>query len=159
MKRQQGISTMAAVVIAALVAGGGVGAVAWQQHQQLVQTRTQLAETQAQLQTATSSLNAARTQLATMKKELDEQKLALDQVRAERDSAKVLLDAEKQYGERIRAELTLAREQLAFMRSRQTPTYARPQAIQPQIIRVVPAPGGSAIGAARIAPAPAQAPQ
>ena len=55
---------MAAVVITALVAGGGVGAVAWQQHQQLAQTRTQLAETQAQLQTATSSLNAARTQLA-----------------------------------------------------------------------------------------------
>jgi len=159
MKTQQGISTMAAVVLTAVVAGGAAGALAWRQHQQLVQARGQLAETQAQLQTATASLNAARTQLAALRTELDEQKMALDQTRAERDSAKVLLEAEKQYGERIRAELTLAREQLAFVRARQAPAYAAPRALEPQIIRVVPAQGGRAVGAARMAPAPAQAPR
>ena len=150
---------MAAVLLGAVVAGGGAGAVAFHQHRQLVQARSQLAQTQAQLQTTTASLDAARTQLTAVRKELDDQKLALDQARAERDSAKVLLEAEKQYGERIRAELTLAREQLAYVRARQTPAYAAPRPIQPQIIRVMPVQGGAAIGAARMAPAPAQPPQ
>ena len=136
-KTQAGISTIGAAIIAAVVAGGGAGAVAWQQHQQLAHVRGELAESQVALQTANASANAARTQLAAVRKELDEQKMAFEQVRADRDSARVLLEAEKQHGERLRGELTLAKDQLAFMRTRQMPAY--PTTVQPQILRVAPA--------------------
>jgi hypothetical protein len=148
MKKQIGISTVGAALITALCVGGGAGAFLWQQHQNLQRARGELAESQAALQTATASANAARTQLNAIRKELDEQTMAFDQARAERDSAKVLLEAEKQHGERVRAELTLALEQLAFMRTRQ-PSYATPQVVQPRILRVAPASSRpQAIGAA-----------
>ena len=155
MKRETGISTVGAVLITAVDVGGGVGAFAFYQHQQLLQVRGELAQTQAQLQTTTASLNAARTQMAALQKEFDEQKIAFDQARTERDSAKALLEAEKQHSERIRAELTVAREMLASLRAR--PAFAAPQLVRPPPMRVVPAPGGSAIGApmqAQPAPAP-----
>jgi hypothetical protein len=136
-KTQAGISAIGAAVIAAVVAGGGAGAVAWQQHQQLTRVRGELAESQVAVQTANASANAARTQLAAVRKELDEQKMAFEQVRAELNSARVLFEAEKQHGERLRAELTLAKEQLAFMRTRQMPAY--PSAAEPRVIRVAPA--------------------
>jgi hypothetical protein len=136
-RTQAGISTIGAAIIAAVVAGGGAGAVAWQQHQQLVRVRGELAESQVALQTANASANAARTQLAAVRKDLDEQKMALEQVRAELNSARVLFEAEKQHGERLRAELTLTKEQLAFMRTRQMPSY--PTMVRPQILRVEPA--------------------
>ncbi|HUQ73945.1 MAG TPA: hypothetical protein VM183_04400 [Burkholderiales bacterium] len=148
MKRQAGISTIGAAIIAAVVAGGGAGAVAWQQHQQLVQVRGELAESQAALQTAVASANAARNQLIVVRKELDEQKMAAEQLRAELNSARVLFEAEKQHGERLRAELTLAKEQLAFMRTRQLAPVAAPTLVRPQILRVERAgSGGQAYGA------------
>ena len=156
MNRQIGISSIGAALLAAVVAGGGAGAYAWHQHQGLVQARGELTRARADLQTATASLGAARTQLETVRKELDDQKSALDQARAERDSAKVLFEAEKQRGERLQADLTLAREQLAYMRTRQAPAFAAPQLVQPQILRVMPAQGGRAIGRASPAPAPLQ---
>ena len=146
MKRTQGISTVGAALVSAVVVGGGAGAFAWHQHQNLMQARGELTETRAQLQGAQASAATARKQLDAIRKELDEQKIALDAARMERDSAKVLLEAEKQHGERIRAELTQAREQLALVRGRQMPAYAAPRPVQPQVIRVVPSavlPGGS----------------
>ena len=151
MKKQAGISTVGAVLITAVVVGGGAGAFAWMQQQKLVQARGELAETRVQLETANAAANAARTQLAAARKELDEQKAAFDLARAERDSARNLLEAEKQHNERIRAELTMAREQIAMLSRRPTAAGypAGPQLAQPQIIRVAPAStrGGQAYGA------------
>src|SRR3954470_24108238 len=96
------------------LAGVALAAFAVWQFQELMHVRWQLAESQAQIQTANASASAARTQLDAIRKELDERKLDFDQMRAERDSAKVLLEAEKQHTERIHAELNLAREQLAL---------------------------------------------
>jgi hypothetical protein len=83
--------------------------------------------------------------LNAIRKELDERKLDFDQLRAERDSAKNLLEAERQHGERIRAELTLAREQLAMA---QRARLVTPQLVQPRAVRIAPAPRGSAVGVA-----------
>ena len=124
-------------LIAVLVVGAGAGAFAWFQHQDLVHLRGELAETKVQLATAVASANTARTQLAAMQKEFDEQKAAFDLARAERDSAKNLLEAEKQHNERIRAELTLARQQIVMLSQR--PAYAAPSVVQPRIMRVEPA--------------------
>ena len=145
MKKQRGISTVAAALATAGVVGGGAAAFAGWQYQNLMHVRGELAETKVQLETANASANAARTQLIAIRKEMDEQKLAFDQIRAERDSARNLLEAEKQHGERVRAELTLAREQVAMLSRR--PTYAAPQVVQPQVMRVAPASTrGQAIG-------------
>ena len=147
MKKQTGMSTVAAALITAGVVGGGAGAFAFWQHQSLVHVRGEQAETKLQLETANKSLDAARTQLIGIRKELDEQKIAFDQVRAERDSAKSLLEVEKQYSERARAELMAAREQIAMLSRR--PAYAAPQLVQPQVLRVAPASTrGQAVGVA-----------
>jgi septal ring factor EnvC (AmiA/AmiB activator) len=128
------------------LAGVALAAFAVWQFQELMHVRWQLAESQAQIQTANASASAARTQLDAIRKELDERKLDFDQMRAERDSAKVLLEAEKQHTERIHAELNLAREQLAlFARARSEPAP-----------RAVAAPGSR--GRAIAAPMPALAP-
>jgi len=137
MNRQAGMTTVGVALITAVVVGGGAGAFAWMQQQKLEQARGELAEAKGQLATAVASANAARTQLAAVKKELDEQKAAFDLARAERDSAKNLLEAEKQHNERIRAELTLARQQIVMLSQR--PTYAAPSVVQPRIMRVEPA--------------------
>ena len=154
MSKQAGISTVGVALITAVVVGGGAGAFAWMQQQKLEQVRGELGETKVQLDAANKSANAARAQAAAARKELDELKLSMDQLRAERDSAKALLEAEKQYSERARAELAVAREQIVMLSRR--PAYATPQVMQPQILRIAPAPhSGSAISRSQAAPAPA----
>jgi septal ring factor EnvC (AmiA/AmiB activator) len=132
------MSSVGAALITAAVVGGGSGVLGWYQHQSLLHVRADLAETRAQLQTANASANAARTQLLGVRRESDEQKIALDQLRAERDSARNLLEAEKQHGERLRAELNATREQLASL-ARSRPVYPQVRAVEPQILRVAPA--------------------
>jgi chromosome segregation ATPase len=141
MNKQKGISTVAAALITAGVVGGGAGALALYQQINLMHTRSELAEAQAQLQTANASANAARTQLNAIRKEMDEQKLDFDQARAERDSVKALLEAEKQHAERVHAELTLAREQLAAFETARSAPPAQPQLVRSRAARVQPVPG------------------
>jgi hypothetical protein len=157
MKKQKGMSTVGAALIAAGLAGGAMAALALWQYQGLLHVRAELAEAQSQIQTANASAKAARMQLDAVRKELDERKLDLDQMRAERDSARTLLEAERQHTERIHTELNLAREQLAVLSRRPSGApYPAPQVVRPQVIRIAPASGGGAIGHGVMAPPPAE---
>jgi hypothetical protein len=86
----------------------------------------------------------AKERAAELAKELDEQKLMLVGLRSERDSAKLLLAAEKTHGERVRAELALAQQQIAYLRARAgVPAQFAPPTLAPQrpmVIQAVPAP-------------------
>lgn len=142
-------SIMVAVTLIALAAAGGSGYVAWQKHAELQRANAELASTRALLAKATADLGAARQQAATLEKDLVEQRAAAEEMRAERDSARNLLAAEAEQGNRLRADLQLMKEQLAFMRARPGPAqFAPPSAVrpsQPMVVRA--APGGRAVGA------------
>jgi uncharacterized protein HemX len=136
---------MKAIIVAIIACGaaGAAGFYAWQQKQELDRTASELATTRATLTRANDELRKARETLARVVQELQEQQAAAEKMRSERDSAVTFLIQEKAYGERLRAELTLAQKQLAFVRTRQSlapiapPTVVQPR---PMVIRALPAP-------------------
>ncbi len=137
MKRQSGISTAGiALVVVALGAAGG-GAFAWQQHQELARARIELASTKSALDQASADARTAKADAATARKEVEDQKAALQQARSDAESAKTFMESEKAHAARLQAELTLAREQIAFMRARAQPAqYSQPSIVQPRPIAV-----------------------
>ena len=162
MKRQSGISTAAVALVLVLVGAGAGGYFGWQQHRELVDTKADLGLTKLALNKASADARTAKADAAAARQELESQKAALQQALSEAELAKAGRDMEKARSERLQADLTLAREQIAFMRTRggamvlpqQPPMIVRPvpsriEAIQVQ--RSTP----QAVGAG----APARAPQ
>jgi uncharacterized protein HemX len=130
------------VALIALAAAGAGGLYGWQQKRELDRNASEFAATRAALAKATAELRSARELLAKATSELQEQQASAEKMRSERDEAVGFLQQEKAHGERLRAELTLAQQQLAFVRTRQS-QFAPPSVVQPQqpmIIRAIPAP-------------------
>jgi hypothetical protein len=142
------------VVIAAVAAAG----LAWQRTQALEEAQAALASANSLLQKTRSELRSVTAEVAPLRKESAEQKATIEQQRVELASAKSFLDAERASTIRVREELTLAKEQIAFMaRSRATqsaPPFALPMPVRPPpaVIRAAPSGSGAAVGA----PAPAR---
>lgn len=135
-----------AIVVLALAVGGYFG---WQQHQELRRTKVDLAGTQAALEKASADANAARTDAAAARKAVEDQKAELQQAKNDAEAAGKFLEMEKAHSARLQQELTLAREQVAYMQSRSAGVVGRPYAIQPRIeaIRIAPsAIQGRAVG-------------
>jgi uncharacterized protein HemX len=159
MKKQQGASTAAIALVIVLVGAAGGGYYAWQQQRELMRARSELAEAKSALDKAAADARAAKTQADAARKELDEQKATLAQLKTKRDAAVAFLETEKAHAARIQADLTLAREQMAFLRSRSAPAAYSPPRLAPQPMPV-PVLGnrGVARSAARAAqPAPIDA--
>ncbi len=146
-----------AIVVLAAAVGGYFG---WQQHQELLRTKGELASTQATLEKASAEANAARTEAAAARKAVEDQKAELQQAKSDAEAAGKFLEMEKVHSARLQQELTLAREQIAYMsaRSSGSPRYPAgmvPMPVQPRIeaIRIAPSSiQGRAVGA----PAPAR---
>lgn len=134
------------VALVGLAAAAGAGYYGWKQKQELDRTSAELTNTRSALSRATGELTKARETLVEVAKELEQQHAANEKLKGERDAAAAFLMQEKAYGERLRAELTLARQQIAFMRSRGgAPAAARYEPAiaipaQPMVIRAIPAP-------------------
>lgn len=134
------------VALVGVAAAAGAGYYGWQQRQELDRASAELTTTRAALSRATGELRKARETLAEAAKELEGQQAANDRLRTERDAAVAFLMQEKAYGERLRGELTLAQQQIAFMRSRGAPPAAAryeptlaPAPIRPMVIQALPA--------------------
>jgi chromosome segregation ATPase len=143
---QKGMTTLSVAIITGASVAAVAGALAAWQQINFMHVRAELSEAKSEIRTANDSANAARTQLNAIRKELDEHKLDFDQMRAERDSAKNLLDAEKQYTERMRLEVAALREKLdaATAPRARSAQPAAPQLVQPRNFRIVPSGAGSA---------------
>src|SRR4051812_42335967 len=111
-----------AIVIVVAAVGGYFG---WQQHQELLQTKGDLAATKTALDKASADANAAMTEAAAARKAVEDQKAELQQARIDIDAAKGFLEMEKAHSARLQQELTLAREQMAYMRGRNAPAGYR----------------------------------
>ena len=134
------------VALISIAAAGAAGYYGWRQKQELERTAAELTGTRAGLSKANGELAKARETLAVAVNELQEQQAANQKLTSERDTAVAFLMQEKAYGERLRAELTLAQQQIAFMRTRGPSAPAAryepalaPQ-VRPMVIRALPAP-------------------
>ena len=163
MKRQSGISTASVALILVLLCAAAGGYFGWQQHRELLDTRADLGLAKLALDKASADARTARADATAARQELESQKATLQQALAEAELAKASRDMEKGRSERLQADLNLAREQIAFMRTRGG-AMAIPQQQPPMIVR--PAPSRiEAIQVQRSAPqsvgagAPARAPQ
>jgi hypothetical protein len=136
VNRQSGISTAAIALVLVLLGTAAGGFFGWQQHQELRRTQFDLASARAAADKASADARAAKADAATARKEFEEQKAALQQARSEADTAKVFLESEKATAVRLQADLKLAREQIAYMRTRGSP-YAVPEQ-QPMVVRPAP---------------------
>ena len=137
MNRQSGVSTAAIALILVLLGAAAGAFFGWQQHQELRRTQFDLASARAAADKASADARAAKADAATARKELEEQKAALQQARSELDTAKVFLESEKAHSVRLQADLKLAREQIAYMRTRGGPAPAAVP-LQPMVVRPVP---------------------
>jgi multidrug efflux pump subunit AcrA (membrane-fusion protein) len=135
-----------AIVILAAAGGGYFG---WQQHQDLQRTKADLATTKASLDQATAEARNAKADAAAARKEVADQKAALQQARSDVESAKSFLEMEKIHSARLQQELTLTREQIAYLRTRSSGPGRYPEGMLPMPVR-------PRIEAIRIAPNSAQ---
>jgi uncharacterized protein HemX len=162
VKRQTGVSTAGIALVVVVLAAGGGGFLGWQQHQELARTKTDLASTKSALDKASADAATAKADAGAARKELEEQKAAFEQMRADRDAAKAFLETERAHAARLQGELSLAREQIAHMRTRPSSPaqYAPPSVVQPRplTIQAIPAPRpqGAVMSPMQAAPAPAQ---
>lgn len=138
------------VALVGIAAAGGAGYYGWKQKLELDRTTAELTSTRAALSKATGELTKARETLVEVVKELQQQQAANEKLKSDRDTAVAFLMQEKAYGERVRAELALAQQQIAFLRTRGSsaavpryePSLAVP--VKPMVIRALPAPQGAA---------------
>ena len=147
------------VALIGIAAAGGAGYYGWKQKQDLDRTTAELTGTRAALGKATAELAKARATLVEAVKELEQQQAANQKLATERDTAVAFLMQEKAYGERLRAELTLAQQQIAFMRTRgPSPARYEPSLApaQPMVIRALPAPRPQSAAQPAAAPAAAR---
>ena len=114
------------------------------------------------LDKANADANAAKTEAAAARKAVEDQKAELTQARMDIEAAGKFLEVEKMHSARLQQELTLAREQMAYIRGRNTsarfPEGMVPMPVQPQIreIRIAPSSiQGRAVGRG-VAAQPAQ---
>ena len=133
-----------ALVILLLAAAGGGGYFGWQQHQDLMRIKSELATAKAALDKANADARAAKTEADAARKAVEDQKAELTQARMDVEAAGKFLEMEKNHSARLQQELTLAREQMAYMRGRNAPARFPegmvPMPVQPQIreIRIAP---------------------
>ena len=153
------------VALVGIAAAASAGYYGWKQKNELDRTTAELTTTRAALSRATGELTKARQTLVEVAKELEQQQATNEKLRSDRDAAVAFLMQEKAYGERLRAELTLAQQQIAFMRTRggggapvrYEPSLAVPP--QPMVIRALPAPRPQGAAAPAAAPVMARPPQ
>jgi hypothetical protein len=157
-----------ALLIVVLAAAGG-GFFGWQQHQELARVKGDLSATKASLDQVTTDARNAKADAAAARKEVEDQKAALQQARVDVEAAKNFLEMEKGHSARLQQELALAREQIAYMRTRSSAparysdpgVIPRAVVIQPsriEAIRVMPSQSQSRAVGAGVNPA-APAPQ
>lgn len=151
-----------ALLVIILAAAGG-GYFGWQQHQDLQRTKADLATTKASLDQATIDARHAKAEATAARKAVEDQKAELQQAKIDADAAGKFLEMEKAHSARLQQELTLAREQMAYMRGRNAPARYPvgmvPMPVQPRIEAIRIAPGSLQQHRAVGAPAPARPPQ
>jgi septal ring factor EnvC (AmiA/AmiB activator) len=146
------------LAILALAAAG----FAWERNQALEAAKVELADANARLQKAEARIKPLEESVAALRKETATQQQALEQMRGELVSTKAFFEAERDFGLRLRDELSKVKELLAAAFKGRGPQAAPTPALPPgMVMPSIPRPPPMRVeragsGAAYGAPAPAR---
>jgi uncharacterized protein (DUF3084 family) len=118
MQRQAGVSTIALAAGLAVAAALGAGFFAWQKTEEAGRLRSELTRTRSDLDKARADVKKAAQDVAAASKEAKELKVATERLTAERDTVRSSMEAEQATGVRLRAELSLAKDQVSYLSAR-----------------------------------------
>src|SRR5262245_43906482 len=125
MKKQQGVSVVAIVAAVAVLAAGGAGFFAWQNMAQVEQLQGELTTAKSGLDKARTDFRKSQQELAAASKDAKEHKAAAARLSAERDSVRTSMENAQANGERLRAELALAKDQISYLTARTSKDIVR----------------------------------
>jgi uncharacterized protein HemX len=118
MRRQSGVSVVVVVAALAVLAAGGAGYLAWQNKTELERLQADFTTTKSSLDKARVDLRKATQEAAAASKDAKELKAAADRLSAERDAVRTSMENSQANGDRLRAELALAKDQVSYLASR-----------------------------------------
>lgn len=128
MRREAGVSAVAVVAgvaVLAALAAGGAGYVAWQNTEQVGRLQSELETTKNAVLKVRGDLRQASQDVAAAAKESKELKVAAERLSAERDAVRASMENAQAAGERMRAELALAKEQISYFSARASKDVVR----------------------------------
>jgi len=125
MQRESGISAVAIVAVLAVLAAGAAGFFAWRTTAELNQLQSELNATRSGLDKARADLKKAAQEMAVVAKEAKESKAMVDRLTTERDAVRVSMENSQANGERMRAELELAKSQISYFSARASKDVVR----------------------------------
>jgi uncharacterized protein (DUF3084 family) len=118
MRREAGVSVVAVVAVLAVLAAGGTGYVAWQNMAQVDQLQSELNTAKGGMDKARADLRKAAQDLAAAAKEAKESRAAAERLATERDAVRTSMENSQANGDRLRAELALAKDQISYLSAR-----------------------------------------
>lgn len=124
MRSQKGVSTIAVAVIA-MVAVAGVGYFTWQKIGEVEKLQAELMTTRMALDKARADLKKASNELAAVAKETSQLKVAAERLTAERDSVRKVMEDQQAASVQMRAELSLAKDQISYLTARTSKDVVR----------------------------------
>lgn len=125
MRREAGVSVVAVVAVLAVLAAGGTGYLAWKNMAELERIQGELSASKGGLDKARADLRKATQDLAVAAKDAKEFKAVADRLTTERDAVRTSMENSQANGDRLRAELALARDQVSYFSARASKDVVR----------------------------------
>ena len=119
------MSAVAVVAGVAVLAALGAGFFAWQKADEAGRLRSQLAAARSDLDKARADVKKAAQEVAAASKEAKELKVSTERLASERDTVRTSLETAQAAGERLRAELALAKDQVSYLSARTSKDVVR----------------------------------
>jgi len=118
MRREAGVSVVAVVAVLAVLAAGGAGYFALQNMAQVEQLQGELNTARSGMDKARADLRKATQDLAAAAKDAKDAKAAAERLVTERDQVRTSMENSQANGDRLRAELALAKDQISYLSAR-----------------------------------------
>ena len=123
MRKQGGNTAIVAVIALAVV--GAAGFFAWTKMSEVDRLRSELADTRGERDKARADLRKAAQDVASASKEAKELKVMTERLASERDTVRAAMENQQAAGERMRAELQLAKDQVSYLSARSSKDIVR----------------------------------
>jgi len=109
----------------AVVAAAGAAFFAWQKTGEADRLRSELAIARSDLDKARADVKKAGQDVAAAGKEVKDLKVATERLTAERDAVRTSMETAQANGERLRADLALAKDQISYLTARSSKDVVR----------------------------------
>ena len=118
MRREAGVSVVAVVAVLAVLAAAGTGYLPGRTWRRSNCLQSELSTAKSGLDKARADLKKAAQELAAASKDAKESKAAAERLATERDQVRTSMENSQANGDRLRAELALAKDQISYLSAR-----------------------------------------